>query len=215
MKKKGFTLVELIAVMSIMCVISIAIFGIYITGIKRAETTKINADIENEYRNFYQVIKNSIKEDRDYIKLFYDDNTSRGWTLSDLDKQNNKFNNEFKNSRYELKEAYLVIKNKKSNIDNILISFEKEGVRTFYMIQVNSKDVEYKLDPDNILNGSVNIIGNIVSYRKICDNVTKFNVNENKGTYYFYLQYTKKGISREYNFSVNKSNERIIEVNIN
>lgn len=215
MKKKGFTLVELIAVMSIMCVILIAIFGIYITGIKRAETTKINADIENEYRNFYQVIKNSIKEDRDYIKLFYDDNTSRGWILSDLDKENNNFNNEFKNSRYELKEAYLVIKNKKSNIDNILISFEKEGVRTFYMIQVNSKDVEYKLDPDNILNGSVNIIGNIVSYRKICDNVTKFNVNENKGTYYFYLQYTKKGISREYNFSVNKSNERIIEININ
>ncbi len=62
MKKKGVTLVELIAVMSIMTVILVAIFGIYLTGIKRAESTKTNADIEKEYRNFYQIMKESIKE---------------------------------------------------------------------------------------------------------------------------------------------------------
>lgn len=212
MKKKGVTLVELIAVMSIMTVILVAIFGIYLTGIKRAESTKTNADIEKEYRNFYQIMKESIKENRSDIKLFYNNGTLQWWNFYDVGNKNNKFINECKSNGYDVQKAYLAMKDKDGVSDNILISFGNGKIRTFYMIKVKKGDIEYKAASSDDSKGAVNINGNILAYRKICDDVTKFKVNENNSVYYFYLQYTKNGISRDYDFSVNKTDERVVSI---
>ncbi len=75
MKKKGFTLVELIAVMAITSVVILSVGGLYVTGIKKAQTTKINNDIENTYRNTYQLIKNQIEDSDKVISLKVDNNT--------------------------------------------------------------------------------------------------------------------------------------------
>lgn len=53
MKKKGFTLVEMIAVLAITSLLIIMVGGIYVNGMKVTNKTKANTDIENQYRRAY------------------------------------------------------------------------------------------------------------------------------------------------------------------
>lgn len=62
MKKKGFTLVELIAVLAITSTILLMIGGIYVSGVKTASQTKDKADIQNEYRKTYDGLKRVLKD---------------------------------------------------------------------------------------------------------------------------------------------------------
>lgn len=215
MKKKGFTLVELIAVMAIMSVILVAIGGLYVTGIKRAENTKINGDIENGYRNFYQVTKDAISKNRVDMQLFYNNESKQWWNFHVKAGTNSKFINEEKKDGYFIQKAYLGIKNSIGDKEKILISFGNDKVRSFYMIEVNGKDVEYNYDVNNNNQEKVDIKGEIISYQKLCDDVTKFSINESNNVYYFYIQYTKKGVIRDYDFSVNKTDDRIVTVEDN
>ena len=61
MKKKGFTLIELIAVISIMTVLLTAILGIYVNYAKRSSITKNRTDIHNDFSNSKEKIKNKMK----------------------------------------------------------------------------------------------------------------------------------------------------------
>lgn len=212
MKKKGFTLVELIAVMAIMSVILVAIGGLYVTGIKRAESTKINGDIENKYRNFYQVTKDSISKNRGNIHLFYNNESKQWWNFYVKAGTNMNFINEGKKDGYSVQKAYLATKNITGDKEKILVSFGNGKVRSFYMIEVNGKDVEYNYDANNNNQGKIDIKGEILSYHKLCDDVTKFNINESNNVYYFYIQYTKKEVIRDYDFSVNETDDRVVTV---
>lgn len=214
MKKRGVTLVELIAVMAIMSVIFVAIGGLYVTGIKRSENTKINGDIENGYRNFYQVVKDTINKNKGDIQIFYNNESKQGKNFSVVAGTNNNFINEGKKDGYSIQEAYLAIKNSKDDKEEILVSFGNGTARAFYMIEVNEKNVQYDTD-NNSNQDNMNITGEIISYKKLCDDVTKFNINEKNNVYYFYVQYSKDGIVRDYDFSVNKNDDRVVTVSEN
>ncbi|WP_194190112.1 PulJ/GspJ family protein [Clostridium chrysemydis] len=69
MKKKGFTLVELIAVLAITSTILLMIGGIYVSGVKTANQTKDKADIQNEYRRTFDGLKRSLK-DSEKVKIY-------------------------------------------------------------------------------------------------------------------------------------------------
>lgn len=69
MKKKGFTLVELIAVLAITSMILLMIGGIYVRGVKNANQTKDKADIQNEYRKTFDGLKKSLK-DSEKVKIY-------------------------------------------------------------------------------------------------------------------------------------------------
>lgn len=215
MKKKGFTLVELIAVMAIMSVILFAIGGLYVTGIKRTENMKINGDIENEYRNFYQVTKDTISKNRGDIQLFYNNESKQWWNFYVKSGTNSNFINEEKKDGYSVQKAYLAMKNSTDDKEKILVSFGSGKVRSFYMIEVNGKDVEYNYDTNNNNQGKMDITGEIISYQRLCDDVTKFKINKNNNVYYFYIEYTKNGIMRDYDFSINKTNDRVVTVEEN
>lgn len=215
MKKKGFTLVELIAVMAIMSVILVAIGGLYVTGIKRSESTKIKGDIENGYRNFYQVTKDTISKNRGDIQLFYNNESKQWWNFYVKPGTNSNFINEGKKDGYSVQKAYLAMKNSTGDKEKILVSFGNSEVRSFYMIEVNGKDVTYNYGSNNNSQGKVDITGEILSYQKLCDDVSKFKINESNNVYYFYIQYTKKEVIRDYDFSVNKTDDRVVTVEDN
>ncbi|MDQ0148280.1 type II secretion system protein [Eubacterium multiforme] len=210
MKKKGFTLIELIAVLSILSIILVAIGGIYLAGVKRINNTKIKADIENNYRNFYQIVKTDIDKNKGDIQLFYNSQFDRWWNVYFQNESNNNIINENKGKDFSIKKAYLAIKGLSKDTDKILISFGNGENRSFYMIEVNKKDIEYNAGSNSEEEGKVDIKGPIISYRKLCDNVKKFKVYNKNNVYYFYLQFAEGDVNREYNFSIDNGGERIV-----
>ena len=75
MKKKGFTLIELIAVISIMTVLLTAILGIYVNYAKRSSITKNRTDIQNDFSNSKEKIKNKNNEILELEHIYSEETT--------------------------------------------------------------------------------------------------------------------------------------------
>lgn len=204
MKKKGFTLVELIAVMAITSVVILSVGGLYVTGIKKAQTTKINNDIENTYRNTYQLIKNQIEDSDKVISLKVDNNTKalgKEFKINEKPKELQGLTED---------KAYILTKDSNSNIDTILASFRKNdsdelNLYILYMNNTNIDENEIKQNKD-ILN-----LKNISRVREVCDNIEKINIDEADNGFNFKLDYLKNNIQRNYEFYISKSNSKMVE----
>lgn len=198
MKKKGFTLVELIAVMAITSVVILSVGGLYVTGIKKAQTTKINNDIENTYRNTYQLIKNQIEDSDKVISLKVDNNTKalgKEFKINEKPKELQGLTED---------KAYILTKDSNSNIDTILASFRKNdsdelNLYILYMNNTNIDENEIKQNKD-ILN-----LKNISRVREVCDNLEKINITEADNGFNFKLDYLKNNIKRNYEFYISKN----------
>lgn len=198
MKKKGFTLVELIAVMAITSVVILSVGGLYVTGIKKAQTTKINNDIENTYRNTYQLIKNQIEDSDKVISLKVDNNTKalgKEFKINEKPKELQGLTED---------KAYILTKDSNSNIDTILASFRKNdsdelNLYILYMNNTNIDKNEIKQNKD-ILN-----LKNISRVREVCDNIEKINIDEADNGFNFKLDYLKNNIQRNYEFYISKN----------
>ena len=200
MKKKGFTLVELIAVMAITSVVILSVGGLYVTGIKKAQTTKINNDIENAYRNTYQLIKNQIEDSDKVISLKVDNNTKalgKEFKINEKPKELQGLTED---------KAYILTKDSNSNIDTILASFRKNdsdelNLYILYMNNTNIDENEIKQNKD-ILN-----LKNISRVREVCDNLEKINITEADNGFNFKLDYLKNNIQRNYEFYISKDSK--------
>lgn len=198
MKKKGFTLVELIAVMAITSVVILSVGGLYVTGIKKAQTTKINNDIENAYRNTYQLIKNQIEDSDKVISLKVDNNTKalgKEFKINEKPKELQGLTED---------KAYILTKDSNSNIDTILASFRKNdsdelNLYILYMNNTNIDENEIKQNKD-ILN-----LKNISRVREVCDNLEKISIDEADNGFNFKLDYLKNNIQRNYEFYISKN----------
>lgn len=198
MKKKGFTLVELIAVMAITSVVILSVGGLYVTGIKKAQTTKINNDIENTYRNTYQLIKNQIEDSDKVISLKVDNNTKalgKEFKINEKPKELQGLTED---------KAYILTKDSNSNIDTILASFRKNdsdelNLYILYMNNTNIDENEIKQNKD-ILN-----LKNISRVKDVCDNLKTIDVTEVGNGFNFKLDYLKNNIQRNYEFYISKN----------
>lgn len=190
MKKKGFTLIELIAVMAIMSILTLFIGRIYVSYTKRSEEVKIKTDIENSYRNTYDILKNSIE---------------KGDKVSILNKSFTINKNNISNNLVEDK-VWLFIKNNNSN-NNILIATFKNIItneKSLYAINVNE---DYENNSESQIK-----INNTLSLNEISKNIEEFSLGEFNNSFYFKIVYLKDKISMPYEFSINKVKDRIINV---
>lgn len=202
MKKKGFTLVEVVAVMAIMSVVLLSVGGLYVTGIKRTQDTKINNDIENEYRNTYQLAKNQIQDSDNILTL------KSNKVLKTLGIKIN-----FNNTINELQgltadKAYILTKDNNSNIDTILASFRKDGsdelkLYILYVDNANIDENEIKQNKD-ALN-----LKNISRVREVCDDLKEISIDEAENGFNFKLDYLKNRIQRSYEFYISKDDNNL------
>lgn len=212
MKKKGFTLVELIAVMAITSVVVLSVGGLYVTGIKKAQTTKINNDIENTYRNTYQLIKNQIEDSDKVISLKVDNNTKA------LGKEF-KINEKPKELQGLIEDkAYILTEDNNSDIDTILASLKKNdtGELSLYILYINKNNAsknKSNIDKNNINKNTLKL-ENISRVREVCDNLKTIDITEIGNGFNFKLDYLKNRIQRNYEFYISKDSN-IINININ
>ena len=202
MKKKGFTLVEVVAVMAIMSVVLLSVGGLYVTGIKRTQDTKINNDIENEYRNTYQLAKNQIQDSDNILTL------KSNKVLKTLGIKIN-----FNNTINELQgltadKAYILTKDNNSNIDTILASFRKDGsdelkLYILYVDNANIDENEIKQNKDTLN------LKNISRVREVCDNLKEISIDEAENGFNFKLDYLKNRIQRSYEFYISKDDNNL------
>ena len=208
MKKKGFTLVELIAVMAITSVVLVSVGSLYVTGIKRTQTTKINNDIGNEYRNTYQLIKNQIENSDNVVSLKIDNNTKILGKKFNVEKKSNELQGLVEDK------AYILTKNNNSNIDTILASFKKvdSGELGLYILYVNKDNIDENQIKEN--NNGLSL-ENISRVEEVCNNLKTINITEVGNGFNFKLDYLKNRIQRNYEFYISKDSKMLTINNTN
>lgn len=205
MKKKGFTLVELIAVMAITSVVILSVGGLYVTGIKKAQTTKINNDIENTYRNTYQLIKNQIEDSDKVISLKVDNNTKALGKEFNVEKKSNELQGLVEDK------AYILTKNNNSNIETVLATFKKgdSGELGLYILYINKDNIDENQIKEN--KNTLNL-ANILRVRDVCDNLKTIDITEAGNGFNFKLEYLKNKVQRNYEFYISK-NSKMLTIN--
>ena len=196
MKKKGFTLVEVVAVMAIVSVIMLSIGEIYVTGIKRTQDTKINNDIESEYRNTYQLTKNQIQDSDNVLGLKLNkDARSLGKKFSI-----NKITKELQGFKED--KAYILAEDNKTNIDTILATFKKNSSDelSLYILYVDSSNI----DENEIKQKDMFELQNISIVREVCDNLKEISIDETENGFNFKLDYLKDKLERNYEYYISK-----------
>ncbi|KJU73005.1 type II secretion system protein [Clostridium baratii] len=192
MKKKGFTLIELIAVISIMTVLLTAILGIYVNYAKRSSITKNRTDIQNDFSNSKEKIKNKMKNNNTII----------------LEKKI-KISSSAINKDLKSEKAYLEIISKKDNEESekvsLLVSFinESNKEKELYFIEAD----EDNLDDE----GDVITLNKISSFEEVTANVSSFDIKKFNGGFLFDISFSKNNTKRSYEFLLSeKINELVI-----
>lgn len=191
MKKKGFTLIELIAVLSIITVLLTAILGIYVNYAKRSSITKNRTDIQNEFSNSKEKIKNKIKNNNTII----------------LDKKMN-ISSSAINKDLKPEKAYLKITSKKDDEESekviLLVSF----------INKNNKEKELyfvETDKDNLDDeGGIITLNKISSFEEVTTNVSNFNVKKFNGGFLFDISFSINNTKRSYEFLLSEKNDELV-----
>lgn len=191
MKKKGFTLIELIAVISIMTVLLTAILGIYVNYAKRSSITKNRTDIQNDFSNSKEKIKNKMKNNNTII----------------LDKKMN-ISSSAINKDLKPEKAYLEITSKKDDEESekviLLVSF----------INKNNKEKELyfvETDKDNLDDkGGIITLNKIYSFEEVTTNVSEFDVKKFNGGFLFDISFSINNTKRSYEFLLSEKNDELV-----
>lgn len=191
MKKKGFTLIELIAVLSIMTVLLTAILGIYVNYAKRSSITKNRTDIQNNFSNSKEKIKDKMRNNDTIL----------------LDKRI-KIPSSVLNNDLESEKAYLEITDKKDNEDNkkvnLLVSFinENNKEKELYFIETDKNNLDEKED--------VITLNKISSFEEVTDNISDFNVKKFNGGFLFDISFNINNTKRSYEFLLSEKNNELV-----
>lgn len=191
MKKKGFTLIELIAVISIMTVLLTAILGIYVNYAKRSSITKNRTDIQNEFSNSKEKIKNKMKNNNTII----------------LEKKINISSSEI-NKDLESEKAYLEITPKKDNEESekviLLVSFINKNNKEneLYFVETDKDNLD---DEDDIIT-----LNKIASLEEITANVSGFDVKKFNGGFLFDISFSINNTKRSYEFLLSEKNDELV-----
>ncbi|MEG1001773.1 type II secretion system protein [Clostridium sp.] len=186
MKKKGFTLIELIAVMAIMMVLLTAVLGIYVNGIKRSNITKDRTDIQNEFSNAKAKITKEIGAE-DVTTII----NKKVEIKSPIDL-----------NELTAEKAYLIIKNQKDGSITFLVSLiNKNRNRDLYLIRTAEKDVNNK---DYIS------INKVESFIEVASNVSELSINGFNNGLIFNIGFTINNSSRNYEFLLSKKTDEIV-----
>ncbi|MGL4570695.1 MAG: type II secretion system protein [Clostridium sp.] len=186
MKKKGFTLIELIAVMAIMMVLLTAVLGIYVNGIKRSNITKDRTDMQNEFSNAKAKISKEIGSD-DVTTIINKKIEIKA--LTDL-------------NQLTPEKAYLSIKNTKDDSITFLVSLiNKNRNRDLYLIRTTGKDID---------NGESITINKIESCIEVSNNVSNLSIKEFNNGLIFNIGFSIHKSSRNYEFLLSKKTDEIV-----
>ena len=191
MKKKGFTLIELIAVISIMTVLLTAILGIYVNYAKRSSITKNRTDIQNDFSNSKEKIKNKMKNNNTII----------------LEKKI-KISSSAINKDLESEKAYLEITPKKDNEESekvsLLVSFinESNKEKELYFIETDKENLD---EEDDIIT-----LNKISSFEEVTANVSSFDVKKFNGGFLFDISFSKNNTKRSYEFLLSEKNNELV-----
>ena len=186
MKKKGFTLIELIAVMAIMMVLLTAVLGLYVNGIKRSNITKDRTDMQNEFSNAKAKISKEIGSDDVTTIINKKVEIKASTDLNELIPE----------------KAYLSIKNTKDDSITFLVSLiNKNTNRDLYLIRTTGKDID---NGDNIT------INKVESCIEVANNVSKLSINEFNNGLIFNIEFSINKSSRSYEFLLSKKTDEIV-----
>lgn len=191
MKKKGFTLIELIAVISIMTVLLTAILGIYVNYANRSSITKNRTDIQNDFSNSKEKIKNKMKNNNTIV----------------LEKKI-KISSSAINKDLESEKAYLEITPKKDNKESekvsLLVSFinESNKEKELYFIETYKDNLYYE--------GDVITLSKISSFEEVTANVSSFDVKKFNGGFLFDISFNINNIKRSYEFLLSEKNNELV-----
>lgn len=191
MKKKGFTLIELIAVISIMTVLLTAILGIYVNYAKRSSITKNRTDIQNDFSNSKEKIKNKMKNNNTII----------------LEKKIN-ISSSAINKDLKSEKAYLEIISKKDNEESekvsLLVSFinESNKEKELYFIETDKENLD---EEDDIIT-----LNKISSFEEVTANVSSFDVKKFNGGFLFDISFSKNNTKRSYEFLLSEKNNELV-----
>ena len=191
MKKKGFTLIELIAVISIMTVLLTAILGIYVNYAKRSSITKNRTDIQNDFSNSKEKIKNKMKNNNTII----------------LEKKI-KISSSAINKDLKSEKAYLEIISKKDNEESekvsLLVSFinESNKEKELYFIETDKENLD---EEDDIIT-----LNKISSFEEVTANVSSFDVKKFNGGFLFDISFSKNNTKRSYEFLLSEKNNELV-----
>ena len=171
MKKKGFTLIELIAVISIITVLLTAILGIYVNYAKRSSITRNRTDIQNDFSNCKEKIKNKM---RNNSTILLDKRIRIPSSAIDKDLESEK--------------VYLEIIDEKDKKEsekvNLLVSF----------INKNNKEKELyfvETDKDNLDDeGGIITLNKISSFEEVTSNLSDFDVKKFNGGFLFDISFS-------------------------
>lgn len=191
MKKKGFTLIELIAVLSIITVLLTAILGIYVNYAKRSSITKNRTDIQNNFSNSKEKIKNKMKNNNTII----------------LDKKMN-ISSSAINKDLKSEKAYLEIIPKKD---------DEESEKVIFLVSfINKNNKERELyfvetDKDNLDDeGGIITLNKISSFEEVTTNVSDFNVKKFNGGFLFDISFSINNTKRSYEFLLSEKNDELV-----
>lgn len=192
MKKKGFTLIELIAVIAIMTVLLTAILGIYVNYAKRSSITRNRTDIQNDFSNSKEKIKNKIKNNNNTIIL------DKKIKISSF-----AINKDLKSEK-----AYLEITPKKENEESekvsLLISFTNKNnkEKELYFVDTYKENLD---EEDNIIT-----LNKISSFEEITANVSDFDVKKFNGGFLFDINFSKNNTKRSYEFLLSEKSDDLV-----
>lgn len=205
MKKKGFTLIELVAVMTIASVVVILIGGIYVSGVKKIRDSKASNDMENKYRNTYKLITNKVKNSYEVMSL---KNDKESKVLGKRFRINKGLN---KPQGFKEDKAYILTKDINSDVDTILATFKKDdgsdelNLYILYVDKDQVKESETRLDLENISN-----------LEFVCDSIKGINITEVDNGFNFKLIYLKDNIKKDFEFYISKNTKsKILEIEDN
>lgn len=191
MKKKGFTLIELIAVLSIMTVLLTAILGIYVNYAKRSSITRNRTDIQNDFNNCKEKIKNKMKNNSTIL----------------LDKKI-RIPSSVINKGLKSEKAYLEITPKKDNEESekvsLLVSFINENAKEkeLYFVEVDKDNLD---EEDDIIT-----LNKISSFEEVTGNVSSFDVKKFNGGFLFDISFSKSNTKRSYEFLLSEKNNELV-----
>ncbi|CUP14352.1 Tfp pilus assembly protein PilE [Clostridium baratii] len=191
MKKKGFTLIELIAVISIITVLLTAILGIYVNYAKRSSITRNRTDIQNDFSNCKEKIKNKM---RNNSTILLDKRIRIPSSAIDKDLESEK--------------VYLEITDEKDKKEsekvNLLVSFinKNNKEKELYFVDTDKDNLD---DEDDTI-----ILKKIFSFEKVTNNVTEFDVKKFNGGFLFDINFSKSNTKRSYEFLLNKKNNELV-----